>query len=52
MAVTANPNNTIVIQVLVSPTSNEGTRTATADNRRRRMAGDALITSVKTRKAS
>ena len=48
-----NPNNTIVIQVLVSPMSNEGTRTATADNNtRRRMAGDALLTSAKTRKAS
>jgi prepilin-type N-terminal cleavage/methylation domain-containing protein len=47
-----NPNNTIVIQVLVSPLSNENARTETQDNTRRRMAGDALLTSVKTRKAS
>ena len=47
-----NPNNTIVIQVLVSPMSNENNRRATAGNVRRRMAGDALLTSVKTRKAS
>lgn len=47
-----NPNNTIVIQVLVSPIANEESRTATADNTRHRMAGDAMLTSVKTRKAS
>ena len=47
-----NPNNTIVIQVLVSPMSNESSRRPTAGNARRRMAGDALLTSVKTRKAS
>jgi type II secretory pathway pseudopilin PulG len=47
-----NPNNTIVIQVLVSPMSNENNRRPTVGNARRRMAGDALLTSVKTRKAS
>ena len=47
-----NPNNTIVIQVLVSPLSNENARTETEGNIRRRMAGDALLTGVKTRKAS
>ena len=46
-----NPNNTIVIQVLVSPISNENNRNGAAGPRGR-MAGDALLTSVKTRKAS
>jgi len=46
-----NPNNTIVLQVLVSPLSNEMAKTATQDNVRRRMPGDTLLTSVKTRKA-
>ena len=47
-----NPNNTIVIHVLVSPLSNEMSRGVTEDGVRRRMPGDALLTSVKTRKAS
>lgn len=46
-----NPNNTIVIQVLVSPLSNEQARTASQFTRTR-MAGDALLVGVKTRKAS
>ena len=46
-----NPNNTLVIQVLVSPLANEIARKQTAFTRTR-MAGDALIISVKTRKAS
>ena len=46
-----NPNNTLVIQVLVSPLSNEQARTASQFTRTR-MAGDALLVSVKTRKAS
>ena len=46
-----NPNNTIVIQVLVSPITNELSRTTTTGTRQR-MPGDALLTSVKTRKAS
>lgn len=46
-----NPNNTLVLQVLVSPLSNEQSRSVTTGSRRR-MPGDALLTSVKTRKAS
>jgi prepilin-type N-terminal cleavage/methylation domain-containing protein len=45
-----NPNNTLVIQVLVTPTSNEHARVASPWTRTR-MAGDALLISVKTRKA-
>jgi hypothetical protein len=45
-----NPNNTLVLQVLVTPVSNEGSRVAGPGNRRR-MPGDALLLSVKTRKA-
>jgi prepilin-type N-terminal cleavage/methylation domain-containing protein len=45
-----NPNNTIVIQVLVTPVVNEMARRATGDERTR-MAGDTLLTTVKTRKA-
>ena len=46
-----NPNNTIVLQVLVTPVVNEASRVGSAD-RRTRMPGDALLTTVKTRKAS
>jgi prepilin-type N-terminal cleavage/methylation domain-containing protein len=46
-----NPNNTLVIQVLVTPISNELARQATA-NPRIRMPGDTLLVTVKTRKAS
>jgi type II secretory pathway pseudopilin PulG len=46
-----NPNNTLVFQVLVTPVSNEQARVASAFTRTR-MAGDALLTTVKTRKAS
>lgn len=45
-----NPNNTLVLQVLVTPVSNEGARIA-GNGPRRRMAGDTLLVSVKTRKA-
>jgi type II secretory pathway pseudopilin PulG len=45
-----NPNNTLVLQVLVTPVSNEGSRVAGAGPRQR-MPGDALLISVKTRKA-
>jgi type II secretory pathway pseudopilin PulG len=45
-----NPNNTLVLQVLVTPVSNEGSRVATAAPRQR-MPGDALLISVKTRKS-
>ena len=47
-----NPNNTLVFQVLVSPMSNESSRTASPGATRRRMPGDAVLFSVKTRKAS
>ncbi len=46
-----NPNNTLILQVLVSPMSNEQGRT-NLGSARRRMPGDSLLTSVKTRKAS
>jgi prepilin-type N-terminal cleavage/methylation domain-containing protein len=45
-----NPNNTLVLQVLVTPVSNEGSRVPTA-GLRRRMPGDTLLVSVKTRKS-
>jgi prepilin-type N-terminal cleavage/methylation domain-containing protein len=46
-----NPNNTLVIQVLVTPVVSEASRVASQFTRTR-MAGDALLTTVKTRKAS
>jgi prepilin-type N-terminal cleavage/methylation domain-containing protein len=46
-----NPNNTLVIQVLVTPLSNEQARVASPFTRTR-MNGDSLLVSVKTRKAS
>ena len=46
-----NPNNTLILQVLVSPMSNEQGRTAAAGGRRR-MPGDSLLASIKTRKAA
>ncbi len=46
-----NPNNTLVLQVLVTPIATEATRVATAYTRTR-MLPDALLVSVKTRKAS
>lgn len=46
-----NPNNTLVIQVLVTPLSNELPRGDTSVARTR-LPGDALLVSVKTRKAS
>jgi len=45
-----NPNNTLVLQVLVTPVSNEGARVPNGEPRRR-IPGDALLVSVKTRKA-
>jgi type II secretory pathway pseudopilin PulG len=48
-----NPNNTLIIQVLVTPAANENRRTVSpTDTTRARMPGDSLLTSVKTRKAS
>jgi prepilin-type N-terminal cleavage/methylation domain-containing protein len=46
-----NPNNTLVIQVLVTPVASEGARVESAFTRTR-MAGDALLVTVRTRKAS
>ncbi|HSC30001.1 MAG TPA: prepilin-type N-terminal cleavage/methylation domain-containing protein [Vicinamibacterales bacterium] len=46
-----NPNNTLVIQVLVTSIANEHRRSQTSEGRFR-MPGDALLISVKTRKAS
>jgi prepilin-type N-terminal cleavage/methylation domain-containing protein len=46
-----NPNNTLVIQVLVSPLTNELARVESAFTRTR-MAGDAVLVTVRTRKAS
>ena len=45
-----NPNNTLVLQVLVTPIANEGSRSDTGGPRQR-MPGDALLVSVKTRKS-
>jgi type II secretory pathway pseudopilin PulG len=46
-----NPNNTLVLQVLVTTVASEATRVATAFTRTR-MLTDALLVTVKTRKAS
>ncbi len=46
-----NPNNTIIIQVLVTPISSEARRVSSVLGRTR-MLGDSLLTTVKTRKAS
>jgi prepilin-type N-terminal cleavage/methylation domain-containing protein len=46
-----NPNNTLVIQVLVTPVVSEQARVESAFTRTR-MAGDALLVTVRTRKAS
>jgi len=45
-----NPNNTLILQVLVTPVSNEASRVA-GPGPRKRMAGDAFLVSLKTRKA-
>jgi prepilin-type N-terminal cleavage/methylation domain-containing protein len=46
-----NPNNTLVLQVMVTPIAMEATRVATAFTRTR-MLTDSVLVSVKTRKAS
>jgi prepilin-type N-terminal cleavage/methylation domain-containing protein len=46
-----NPNNTLVIQVLVTPVASEAMRVASAFTRTR-MSGDAMLVTVRTRKAS
>ena len=45
-----NPNNTIVLQVLVTPNKNRGTADSTVDVRR--LPNEARVMSVKTRKAT
>ena len=47
----SNPNNTLVIEVLVTPIANEHARVASPSTRTR-MPGDALLITVKTRKAA
>jgi len=46
-----NPNNTLVLQVLVTPVTTEARLTASPDARTRQ-PGDSLIVTVKTRKSS
>lgn len=46
-----NPNNTLILQVLVTPASVEANLTPSADPRVRQ-PGDTLLTTVRTRKAS
>jgi prepilin-type N-terminal cleavage/methylation domain-containing protein len=46
-----NPNNTLVLEVLVTPVAMEAVRVATVFTRTR-MLSDALLITVKTRKAS
>ena len=46
-----NPNNTLVMQVLVTPVTSEAARVESSFTRTR-MAGDALLVTVRTRKAS
>jgi prepilin-type N-terminal cleavage/methylation domain-containing protein len=45
-----NPNNTLIFQVLVTPASNEAARVP-GPGPRNRMAGDAFLVSLRTRKA-
>jgi|SRR5687768_9347708 len=45
-----NPNNTLILQVLVTPLGNDANRGAAAGDFKR-LPGDALLVSVKTRKA-
>ena len=46
-----NPNNTLILQVLVTPVSNERIRQGAGNGTLRRLPGDALLISVKTRKS-
>jgi len=45
-----NPNNTLVLQVLVTPVANEASRAGAAGTRKR-MPGDAMLINIKTRKS-
>lgn len=44
-----NPNNTLILQVLVSPVTNDTARQASGQ--RTRLPGDSMLVSVKTRKS-
>lgn len=46
-----NPNNTLVLTVLVTPTAKEAVRSAAASGPRKRLTEDAMLVSVRTRKA-
>ena len=48
-----NPNNTLILQVFVTPVANDAARrqSGAVQDRLRRLPGDALLVSVKTRKA-
>ena len=46
-----NPNNTLILQVLVTPLGNDAARQASPMSARSRLPGDALLVSVKTRKS-
>jgi prepilin-type N-terminal cleavage/methylation domain-containing protein len=48
-----NPNNTLILQVFVTPVPNDKARSSSGSvqSELRRMPGDALLVSVKTRKA-
>lgn len=48
-----NPNNTLILQVFVTPVPNDRARSSggTTQSQLRRLPGDALLVSVKTRKA-
>jgi hypothetical protein len=45
-----NPNNTLIFQVLVTPAANEAARVP-GPGSRKRMAGDAFLVGLRTRKA-
>ena len=46
-----NPNNTLILQVLVTPIGNDAARQANPAGPRSRLPGDSLLVSVKTRKS-
>ena len=50
MPLPTNPNNTLILQVLVTPSERE--RTLTGGGTRKKLPNDALISTVKTRKAN
>ena len=46
-----NPNNTLVLTVLVTPTAKEAVRSAAVSGTRTRLVEDAMLVTVRTRKA-